>query len=174
MAVIALKNAADARMNTRNAIRLNHSTRSRSVISTSLKPSASSRELLFREPAIAAFLAVIPNQVRDSCFVWANPSFEKAHRGYPAAPLLLQRRRRILRQFLLRCVCALHFQLVKQDRRRNNGLRQRAHAVADQRVVAERNHVIPQGPYVQLVEHGSTHEFFMPILGVHAIEQPWQ
>src|SRR5215472_3004194 len=77
MAVIALKNAADARMNTRNAIRLNHSTRSRRVISTSLKPSASSRELLFREPAIAAFLAVIPNQVRNSCFVWANPSFER-------------------------------------------------------------------------------------------------
>src|SRR5215469_10390605 len=145
MAVIALKNAADARMNTRNAIRLNHSTRSRRVISTSLKPSANSRELLFREPAIAPVPGRHSESSEEFLFCLGKPFLRKGTSWLPCGPLLLQRGRRILRQFLLRCVCALHFQLVKQDRRRNNGLRQRAHAVADQRVVAERNHIIPQG-----------------------------
>src|SRR5438093_11933273 len=99
------------------------------------------------------------------------------YRARPLAPStkngknrsLLQRRRRIIRQLVLTRVRPLHFQLIKQQRRTDNRRRRATGPVAYQRIVAYGDQIAPQRANVELVEHRSTHQFFLPILCLTAI-----
>src|SRR5580693_3316092 len=144
MAVMALRNAAAARMNTSSAIRLTHSRRSLRVMKV-----GRSQVLSFCSKCKTARTAP------ETLFI----------RG-----LLLQWRSRIVRQLVLAGVRALHFQLIKEQRRTNDSCGHAADAVADERVVADGDEIAPQGAHVELIEHGAADQFLMAIR-VNAIQK---
>src|SRR5713101_371253 len=94
IAVIALRNAADARMNTSSVMRLSHSSLSRSVMG-----------------GIVGTLH-FTNKLAESFCQAPRPHSQGT------SPLsLVKGRRRIVWQFVLARVRALHFQLVEKQRR---------------------------------------------------------
>src|SRR5580698_3725435 len=104
IAVMALRNAAAARMNTSSAIRLTHSSRSLSV------------------------MKVGRSQV--SSFFFKCKTASAAPEILLAPGLLLQRRSRIVWQLVLAGVRALHFQFIEEQRRANDSCGHAAAAVA--------------------------------------------
>src|SRR5277367_4782649 len=133
IAVIALRNAAAARINTSSAIRLTHSSRSRRVI------------------------RVNPSQVPRSRF---RP---KTASAVEEKFLLFEWRSGILRQLVFAHVRALHFKLIEEQRRGNNRCRHAAASVAYQRIVPDGDEVAPQRANVELAEHRAAHQLLMPI-----------
>src|SRR5580704_11796128 len=115
MAVMALRNAAAARMKTSSAIRLTHSRRSLSVIR------------IGRSEVFVCGGSVKP-QARE-------------RKGF----LLFQWRRRIFRQLVFAGVRALHLEFVEQQRRADNSRGHTAAAIADERIVTDGDKVASQG-----------------------------
>jgi hypothetical protein len=84
---MALKKAADAKINTKKAIRVNHSNRSRSVIQASLKPHASRvNSFLFARCARSR----VENQdaARDAPPVIVRPTFRTQLLAMPSVTLV--------------------------------------------------------------------------------------
>src|SRR5580693_2248909 len=127
MAVMALRNAAAARMNTSSAIRLTHSSRSLRV----MKVGRSQLSRFF-------FKCKTGSEAPETLFT---------------PRLLLQWRRRIVRQLVLTGVRAFHFQLIEKQRRANDSCGHAADAVADERVVADGDEIAPQGADIKFIEH---------------------
>src|SRR5580692_7224005 len=144
MAVMALRNAAAARMNTSSAIRLTHSSRSLRV------------------------MKVGRSQVSSFCSKCktAPPAPET-----PFTPgLLLQWRSGIVRQLVFAGVCALHFKFIEEQRRANDSCGHAADAVADERVIADGDKIAPQGAHIELIEHSAADQFLVAIR-VNAIQK---
>src|SRR5260370_13670517 len=141
MAVIALRNAAAARMNTSSAIRLTQSSRSLRVI-----------ELASRRAWLGSTSSVKPPELHRKAF------------------LLLKRRSRILRQLVLTGVRALNFEFVEEQRRANYGCWNATAAVADERVVAHGDEIAPQRTDIKLIENSAADQFLVAIR-VHAIQE---
>src|SRR5256885_52908 len=138
MAVMALRKAAEARMNTSRARWLSVSSLSRSL-----------RELLGGGlPILPAPLAsgrsgrsVIVALVRVAARAQAKPfgHATASHASQIRESLPGLRWRWIIRQFVLAGIRALDLELVKQERRADHGGGDSARAIADQRIVADGN-----------------------------------
>src|SRR5712692_2074318 len=132
---MALRNAADVRMNTSSTMRPSHSSLSRSVI----------------EEIVGGQQSTVYSQQEDGS--GAEPIFAHPNRQSPAPGFLgcqssvtdhqslLQRWWRIIRQLVLARVRALHFELVKKQRRADDCRRNSAGPVAHERVIAGRDQI---------------------------------
>src|SRR5947207_1935865 len=162
MAVMALRKAAEARMNTSRARWLSVSSLSRSL-----------RELLGGGlPMLPAPLAsgrsgrsVIVARVRVVARARPRPSGHAiaSHASQICESLPGLRWRRIIRQFVLAGIRALDFEFVKQERWADHGGGDSASAIADQRIVADRNQIAAQSARVEFVENRAAHQLFVTI-----------
>ena len=156
---MALKNAADARINTSSSILAPSIPK---VIREERIMRISAHEIVYwlLSRAISMRFRTMFRKVLVACH-----RFERSNRAY------FHRRRRILRQLVLALVRALHLQFIEQQRRSNHRGRQPACPVAHQRIVSRCAQIAAQRAHIQFAEHRPAHQFFMPVFGIHAIQQ---
>src|SRR5580704_7528115 len=134
MAVIALRNAADVRINIKSAVWPSASSLSRKGdMAKNQNDTDRTASLRIRRIPVKGWLLLYRR-------------------------LRLQRRRRVVRQLVFTRVGALDFQLVEEQRRSDHRRRDSALSIAHQRIVADRHQVAPQRPHIQLIEHGTARQ----------------
>src|ERR1700730_1572207 len=81
-----------------------------------------------------------------------------------------ERRRRVVRQLLLRIVRAFHLKLIEQDRRTHDGREGNARAVADQGIASGGGQIAAQSAGIELIEDSASDHLFMSIVGPNPVE----
>src|SRR5260370_21741541 len=164
IAVIALRNAAEARMKTRRAI----------------WPSSSRRLRKFRE--VRGSGASTGSRMLSGGSVIEMSVTSCQAGAQRAAPLrllarlpwlrsfLLQRRRRVIGELVLAGVGALDFEFIEEQRRADDGGGDAAGTIADQGVVADGDEVAAGSADVEFAEDSAADELFVAVR-IDAIEQ---